>query len=243
MESYLFVNFEGQTLTNQQVSLDPRLCHLDVISANAYVGVGNGISSFNSPKAQGVITRVDVCPSLSSYEDPTNAEVGVPSGTANCASDYTWTYKSPHSLHNMFGYVATSPDGSYILAAGVKETTSGVHARWLLKLDAATGAEIWSIEMPTDNSDGFSQNSQSGYESVQFTSDGGFIAGGWANHEGGWPSFKSGGQVDMGTPLFQKFSAAVASQSTPFASPPTPEWSFNCNTANCDASAKVRLSL
>ena len=164
----------------------------------------------------------------------------------------------------MFGYVATSPDGTYVLAAGVKETSAGVHARWVLKLDAATGQEIWSIVMPTDNrqgqkftegvfytrsqtdpieSDGLSTMSQSGYESIAFTADGGFVAGGWADHEGGWPSFKSGGQVDLGYPIFQKFSPSVAAQSTAFVTPPTPEWTFQCDAANCDATVKVSFFL
>jgi len=138
----------------------------------------------------------------------------------------------------MFGYVAASPDGTYVLAAGVKETSTGVHARWIKKFDAASGAEIWEIVMPTDNSDGLSSQSQSGYESIAFTADGGFVAGGWANHEGGWPAFKSGGQVEFGTPIFQKFSASVATQSTAFASPPTPEWTFNCDSTNCDSNVK-----
>ena len=70
------------------MSNDPRLCHLDVISNNAYVAVGNGISSFGAnAKSQGVINRVDICPSLASYETVTNAELGVPqTATANCAT-------------------------------------------------------------------------------------------------------------------------------------------------------------
>ena len=56
----MFVNFENEALTSQQVSLDPRLCHLDHIGQDAYVGVGNGLSSFNANgKAQSVVVRVD----------------------------------------------------------------------------------------------------------------------------------------------------------------------------------------
>ena len=97
--------------------------------------------------------------------------------------------------------------------------------------------------MPTDNSDGLSSQSQSGYESIAFTSDGGFIAGGWADHEGGWPSFKSGGQVEFGIPIYQKFSASVATQTGAFVTPPTPDWTFKCDTTNCDATVKVCLFL
>ena len=61
----------------------------------------------------------------------------------------------------------------------------------------------------------------SGYESVVFTADGGFIAGGFANGEHGSMdelNYKSGGQVDSGNPIAQKFSASVANtgkQSSP----------------------------
>jgi len=168
------------------------------------------------------------------YADPTSVELGVPSGSPACRRDYTWVYKGPSDKHSMFGMVATSPDKTYVLAAGVKEKNNNAHARWIVKLDANTGAEIWSIEMPTGNKDGLSKNKQSGYESVAFTSDGGFIVGGWANHEGGWPAFKSGGQVEFGNPLFQKFSAEVAKQNKKFSKPPTPVWTFKCDSNICD---------
>ena len=53
----------------------------------------------------------------------------------------------------------------------------------------------------------------SGYESIVFTSDGGFIAGGYANGEYDSVNsvfYKSGGQVDGAMPLAEKFSASVA---------------------------------
>jgi len=137
----------------------------------------------------------------------------------------------------MLGFVATSPDGTYVIAAGVKEKNNYAHARWLIKLDAATGAVIWEFEMPTNNSDGLSANKQSGYESIAFTADGGFIAGGWGNHEGGWPAFKSGGQVEFGVPIFQKFGANVAKKTTAYSSAPTPKWTFKCDAANCGPKA------
>ena len=88
IESYVFVNFEGETMSSQQFSNDPRLCHLDAISNSAYVAVGNGFSSFDgNGKSQGVINRVDICPSLASYEDVANAELGVTqTASPNCAT-------------------------------------------------------------------------------------------------------------------------------------------------------------
>ena len=110
-------------------------------------------------------------------------------------------------------------------------------ARWLVKLDAATGAEIWQIVMPMDNSDGM--GSRSGWETVEFTSDGGFICGGGAQkNTEEFPGYKSGGQVDAARPMFQKFSAAVASQTTPMTTMPSAEWSYICGSGN-SCSSKV----
>jgi len=237
VESYMFVNFEGFTMSNLQVGIDPGLCHLDHIGNHAWVGVGSALSKETNGLGQTIVTRIDRCPDLSSYSKPTEVEVGVPADPASidCKSDYTWTYKGSATKNNRAGYVATSPDGTYVLIAGVKEKSSNAYARWIVKLDAATGQEMWSIEMPTTNKDGLSKNKQAGYESVAFTSDGGFIAGGFANYQGEFPPFKSGGQVEGGTPLFQKFKANVAKRTTPFASPPTPEWTFNCDKDNCSS--------
>lgn len=190
-----------------------------------------------SGKSDGIIVRIDECSNLGSYETATDVEVGPPSGAANCAQDYTWVWTNNEAAtHEQFGWVTSSPDGSYILAAGVKDMGDlQRQARWLVKLDAATGAEIWQIVMPMDNSDGM--GSRSGWETVEFTSDGGFVCGGWANkHTGEFPGYKSGGQVDAARPMFQKFSASVASQTTPMTTMPSAEWSYVCGSGNsCSA--------
>ena len=91
--------------------------------------------------------------------------------------------------------------------------------------------------MPTNES---GMGKFSGYESVVFTADGGFVAGGFANgqHDSiDTLHYKSGGQVDSGNPIAQKFSAAVANtgkQSSPLSA--TPEWTFQCGgqgSTNC----------
>ena len=82
--------------------------------------------------------------------------------------------------------------------------------------------------MPNENISG----EKHGYESVEFTSDGGFIAGGFVKRFGNMPGFKSGGGVDDGTPIFQKFSAEVAQATSEFETAPTPTWTFICGKAN-----------
>ena len=97
-----------------------------------------------------------------------------------------------------------------------------------MKLDAATGQQVWEITMPSGGLFG----DRSGYESVQFTSDGGFIAGGFANRFGNMPHFKSGGAVDDGRPIFEKFSPEIAQATTDFTVAPTPTWSYQCGKAS-----------
>ena len=84
---------------------------------------------------------------------------------------------------------------------------------------------------------------RSGYESVAFTQDGGFVVAGYANYKNTeFPFFKSSGQVDSGNPLLEKFSASVANADS-MDSAPTTEWTYICNgAAKCnmnEASAKA----
>ena len=72
---------------------------------------------------------------------------------------------------------------------------------------------------------------KSGYETISFTSDGGFIVGGYCNYKSDeFPVFKSSGQVDSGKPILQKFPATVANAGA-MSSAPTPEWTYICNDA------------
>ena len=66
---------------------------------------------------------------MNQYADKTSVDLGPPSGAPNCKNDYTWAWKGSSSKHNMLGFVATSPDGTYVIAAGVKEKNNNVHAR------------------------------------------------------------------------------------------------------------------
>ena len=222
--------FEGVLNT---IGIDPHLGHLAHINDNAYVGAGDckEAETAGAP-GDGLIARVDVCTDISQYTNPLQVAVLAPTGTPNCATDYTWVWKSNMAGTNeRFGFIATSPDKSYVIASGVRGPADGSNfQRWLVKLDANTGAEIWQISMDTTEAN---MSLRSGYETVAFTADGGFIAGGFADYDGSeFPPFKSGGQVDSGKPIFQKFSAAVAAQNTAFVTPPTPEWTYKCGLGN-----------
>ena len=92
-------------------------------------------------------------------------------------------------------------------------------------MSVTDGSTIWETTMPETEAN---MGNKSGYESIKFTSDGGFIVGGFANFdETGFPSFKSGGQVDRGNPIYQKFSKTVADATT-MPTPPTPDWTWAC---------------
>jgi len=113
----------------------------------------------------------------------------------------------------------------------------------LVKLDATTGALIWEIILPGDAMSG----PRAGYESIAFTADGGFIAGGFTNYEGNFPSFKSGGQIDSGNPIFQKFNAATAAATEAFVTMPTPDWTYKCGdtslgAVNCPATVQAAVN-
>jgi len=95
----------------------------------------------------------------------------------------------------------------------------------MLKVSTVDGSTIWETKMSETEAN---MGPKSGYESVKFTSDGGFVVGGFANFdEDEFPSFKSGGQVDRGNPIFQKFSKATADATT-MAAPPTAVWTWSC---------------
>ena len=79
-----------------------------------------------------------------------------------------WAWSSGYAnKDDFFGYVAVSPDASYLIAAGTKQgSTSRIAQRWLVKIDATTGETIWEIIMPSTDS---KIGSVAGYESIVFT--------------------------------------------------------------------------
>ena len=116
----------------------------------------------------------------------------------------------------------------------------------IVKLDAKTGAEIWTMLLPTTQTN---IGKKSGYETIAFTEDGGFIVGGYCKYTSEeFPFFKSSGQVskivnsvvykivittlrikvDDGQPLLQKFSANIAGAAQ-LPTTMTPDWTFICN--------------
>ena len=79
-------------------------------------------------KDMGFVVRVDLCSDITQYESVTGVNLNKP-GT-NCKNSFTWSFKdSTPSLHGKFAWVAESPDGSYVIAVGVKEINKFKHQR------------------------------------------------------------------------------------------------------------------
>ena len=102
------------------------------------------------------VVRHDTCADKSQYGTNTQVqavELTTPNGAPDCDESYVGLWQSSYGGNNkneQLGYVSASPDGSYVIAAGVKEgATANEYHRWLVKLDAATGAKVWEIIMPS----------------------------------------------------------------------------------------------
>merc|ERR1712130_500781 len=201
---YVMLNAD---VTHQYTGFDPHAVHGIVTQDDGYIASGFSLYSEGNPKYEGFVTRVDLCDDLSKYSSSTGVFLDQPGN--NCADSFTWSFKTnTRTLNDKLVMMAESPDGKYILAVGVKESNHYAFHRYIIKLSAATGELIWAILMPLDDPD---IGMKSGYESIAFTQDGGFIMSGFAHYTSDeFPYFKSSGQVDDGKPLLEKFSVDVA---------------------------------
>ena len=218
------------------VPVDPNQQYGVHYDGKSYIGAGVGIESESVMNRVAFLTRYNVCSDPTTYgQSATSTYLGITQtpGTANCLNELVWAWSSSNPGKNdAVNYVAVSPDKTYVIAAGLIEVSTTVYQRWLVKLNAATGAEIWKIQFPETDA---GMGNKSGFESIAFTADGGFIAGGFANRQGAFPFFKSAGAVDDGNPIMQKFSKATADATT-MPTPPTPEWTWQCGGTNNPAS-------
>ena len=98
-------------------------------------------------KAQGVITRVDLCTNLADYSTPTGTYLTNGGNSKNCAENFTWSWKQgAGNKHAKLNWMALSPDETYILAVGAKGTLNNV-SRWVVKIDVNTGKTVWEFEL------------------------------------------------------------------------------------------------
>lgn len=106
-------------------------------------------------------------------------------------------------------WVAESPDGTYFIVVGIEEQDSAAFSDMAIwKINAADGSIAWKM---THGAPG----QGSGLETAAFTSDGGFVVGGFVDAPGGIGDmvFKSGGIITDAKPFLAKISAASAAGS------------------------------
>jgi hypothetical protein len=131
-------------------------------SDGGYVAVGNsdeGAYSF-------IVKTKGDCSNEGTYNELTG-------GGSGC-SGWDWVTKyGTADKSNKANWVTQSPDGSYFIVAGISSGSDGKSIMNVAKIQSSDGEIVW--EMTND--------SGSGSESVAFTSDGGFIIGGYLDCE------------------------------------------------------------
>ena len=101
------------------------------IGNKGYVGVGGALEA-GFTGADALAIRIDECDNLSSYENPLDAMITKPGNNGKCQNNYKWVYNTNtkgNKKQERFGWVAVSPDQSYVLAAGVRNTGNNNFAR------------------------------------------------------------------------------------------------------------------
>ena len=176
-------------------------------------GGGQGIDGF--------VVRMNACSKQSDYGNH-NLGVQLENEGSNCRRNYKWATRiGTIGRYDSTNWVAESPDGQYIIIVGATNIAAGNKryiARVVTKMRSLDGNIIWSVTLPTTDNLGEFKNS--GYESVAFSSDGGFIVSGFTN----WPAdvikatdgpmLKSGGQLEEGYPIVEKFPPSIANADT-----------------------------
>lgn len=102
---------------------------------------------------------------------------------------------------------------------------------YIAKLLVKDGSVVWKMNYGATDSSG------AGVETVYFTSDGGFVVGGYVNSDSQIKDilFKSGGIVDDGIPFIGKISASDAESSE---APQGFEWTYE-DSNEYEGSAKM----
>lgn len=140
-------------------------------------------------------------------------------------SGYEWVTKigtANDGKVNKALWVAESPDGSYFVAVGMLENSSGGSDAFVSKIDT-DGTEVWTMTYEDGNNNVA--------ETVIFAADGGIVIGGASNCD--MPIreliFKSSGVFEDGTPFIAKISAIDAAGSS---EPSSFEWLYENSEVN-----------
>lgn len=128
-------------------------------------------------------------------------------------------------------WVTESPDGTYLMVVGMTEQSDSSNMNiYVAKIASSDGSITWSMTYSTGSNN-------AGAETGGFMSDGGFVLGGFVDSTltGSDLAFKSGGQVDSGTPFVGKISASDCSGTS---APTDFEWTYTNTDTELTGSAK-----
>ena len=232
-----YVAFNGD-ISNAQIGFDPHQVMGVTLTNGAIISVGSALNVENeNAKGEAIITRMDLCADLADYTTPSGTYVVAAEDELNCAQHFTWSWRTnTASTYEKLNWAALSPDETFILAVGTRDTASNgnTQARWVVKVDVETGSKVWEFDLSNEFG-----GTRSGYETVAFTADGGFIVGGFGKYEGDtFPPSKSGGQVEAGVPIIEKFSVDIANANS-LTNNVLPEWSWACE-GTCSTSGSTK---
>jgi len=213
------------------LGVDPHAVHGTVASDGGYVAVGSGLEGEegdNGTPDSFIVKTKGGCSAADITEDSLYPELT--EGGSGCGG-YDWITKYGASGKvDKANWVAESPDGTYFIVAGITQASGGTSDMNIAKIAATDGEIIWEMN----------HEAESGAETVAFTSDGGFIIGGYLDNETDASEiyFKSSGQVDgeNAKPFIAKVSAADAAGSS---APSSFEWTYTCSDAENYGSAKA----
>ncbi|CAG5109849.1 Oidioi.mRNA.OKI2018_I69.chr2.g4330.t1.cds [Oikopleura dioica] len=220
LRHYAVVNGEANAAATGH---GPHAADGQVCADGGYLAVGVSTATEGGQIGQCIVSKVMPCATAAQYPAPLGNELN--GSGSSCSENFKWAWLNTNNGRYCHAVsVKESADGQYVLATGTRQSTTNnnQYNGFVAKINSATGATIWEFDYTTG------AGTRSGFETLHLTSDGGFIVGGFINRvDTEKPGFKSGGQVDQGTPVMHKFSASLAAASS--AGSPTPEWSFVCD--------------
>ena len=138
-----------------------------------------------------------------------------PQWIENGAAGHQWTYTFGQA-NNFDAVNSVAEKNGAVFVAGVNQSQTGSLQRYLAKLDASSGAEVWSKVFSA------SIGLESAFESIELTPDGGIIVAGFSNAEpDGVEGFKSYGNPLSGVANVMYFSDSQLESSE---APEQPTW-------------------
>jgi len=191
---------------NAEIGVDPHTVHGFEANDGGLVAVGQLIEAAGTYYDGFVIKTKGSC----TY---TATNVFLSQEGSGC-DDWDWVTKiaTDNSLTEQALWVAESPDFSYYIAVGMRQTSGGKAIIFVTKLQSSDGTIVWTMDFanPADASLNASA------ETVAFLSDGSFVVGGGVNSSiaVGDMHFKSGGNVEESSAWMGQISASDAAGST-----------------------------